>query len=140
MLLGGTTLEILYPAHGADVEGNDASLIILASYGGCSVLFTGDISMETEEKIALPENGADILKVAHHGSRFSSGESFIRSVSPALSLVSYGRNNRYGHPSEETCERFRSAGIPLYGTGEHGAIEVHAGKDALTLRFYGSEK
>ena len=140
MLLGGTKLEILYPAHGADMEGNDASLVLLASYGGRSVLFTGDISMEAEEKILLPENGADILKVAHHGSRFSSGESFIRSVSPALSLVSYGRNNRYGHPSEEACARFLSAGIPLYGTGEQGAIEVWAGKDALALRFYGSEK
>ena len=140
LVSGNTVLEVLYPRHGEDLEGNDASPVLLVSHLGCSVLFTGDISMEAEEKVRLDGKCADILKVAHHGSRFSSGETFIRSVSPALALVSYGRNNRYGHPSEETVERFRMEGIPFYGTGEYGAIEVCLISKRTNLHFYGAGK
>ena len=77
--------------------------------GGISLLFTGDAGKSTEERI-LAENeraliDCDILKVGHHGSKNSSTEGFINEVSPKLSLVSCGLNNRYGHPHRQTVER-----------------------------------
>ena len=134
---GNTVLEVLSPVHGSDWNGNEGSLVVKISAGSCSILFTGDISEETERRIIFPESSTDILKVAHHGSRFSSGEAFIRKVSPDLALVSYGKNHTYGHPADETVIRFREARIPLYGTGRSGAIETTLSDDQIILRFYG---
>ncbi len=138
MTSGDTVLEVLAPVHGADLSGNEQSLVIRITHGERSLVFTGDISAETEERIVFPEEKTDILKIAHHGSRFSSGESLIRRVSPRLAVVSYGKNNTYGHPADEALDRFTVYGIKVYGTGKSGAIEACLREDQIILRFYGT--
>ena len=135
--LGGLFVQVLSPLHGADLAGNDASLVVKISYRGRSVLFTGDISSEIEAGISSGKT--DILKVAHHGSRFSSEELFLKRVSPALSFVSYGRNNTYGHPAEEALERYRQNQLTVYGTGRSGAIEAVLSDTQISLCCYGKD-
>lgn len=135
---GETRIKVLSPKHGAPLQGNDCSLVLLVTHFGRSVLFTGDISSELENTLHFPEEGIDILKVPHHGSRFSSGEDMIRKTDPDLALVSYGRNNSYGHPAEETVLRYHEAGIPLFGTGKSGALETHLTDTEIRIRFYGN--
>ncbi|MBP5294951.1 MAG: ComEC/Rec2 family competence protein [Lachnospiraceae bacterium] len=132
------SVQVLSPEHGADLSGNDASLVVRISYRGRSILFAGDISAEMEEKLPLDDN-IDLLKVAHHGSRFSSGETFLKRISPKLSFVSYGRNNSYGHPAEEALDRFRENHLTIYGTGRSGAIEAVIQDTQISLRFYGMD-
>lgn len=70
-----------------------------------SVLFPGDISMKTEENLPLSELKSDVLIVPHHGSKYSSGDAFIKGVSPNMCVISSGKNNSYGHPHIETLNR-----------------------------------
>lgn len=105
---------------------NDLSLVLLAEYGEFQMLLTGDIGKETEQKLLssgiLPQ--VEILKTAHHGSRHSSIEGFLKKVRPVLSLISCSATNRYGHPGEETLLRLREAGSQVLITKDCGAIRV----------------
>ena len=85
------------------------------------MLFTGDVSMDGEPDF-IPD--ADVLKVAHHGSKKSTSERFLEMADPKIAVVSVGENN-YGHPSEETLERLRDAGAAVYRTDQCGAITIH---------------
>jgi competence protein ComEC len=101
-------------------------------------LCTGDIGKETEE--TLLENGvnvdADILKVAHHGSKNSSEEAFVEAVSPSLAIISAGKNNRYGHPADETLETLKRLGIPYYCTIDTGAILFRMKDGKVSMNKY----
>ncbi|MBP5261723.1 MAG: ComEC/Rec2 family competence protein [Clostridiales bacterium] len=107
-------------------DDNDDSLVIEVICNGMKMLFSGDISSLREER--LIEEGVledcDILKVSHHGSRFSTSDIFLDVVRPETAIVSCGRNNSYGHPHEETLERLRSHGITIRRTDAEGAICV----------------
>lgn len=106
---GGVMLDILFPDR--DVSSwtsNDGSVVGKLSYGNTSVMLTGDATIKTE-KIILSENTPEslhstILKVGHHGSRTSTGEDFVKAVSPRYALISDGKNNKYGHPHKETLD------------------------------------
>lgn len=83
------------------------SLCLLLTCGDFQGLFTGDIAMEQEASLvaevqsALEENGTlAFLKVAHHGSKYSSGEDFLDALAPKIALISCGKNNSYGHPGQ----------------------------------------
>ena len=103
---------------------NDLSLVFLAEYGQFDMLFTGDIGKETEAKLAalgiLEE--VEILKVAHHGSRHSSSEVFLRKVRPSLSLISCSATN--GHPGEETLARLKEEKSVIKITKDSGAVRI----------------
>lgn len=116
-----TALRILSAAPGA--EGNDASIVAAAESGGHRILFTGDISEEREE--LLHNIGkTDVLKVAHHGSKYSSGEYFLAQARPDIAVISAGQNNSYGHPHAETLARLRDAGCRIMRTDLMGAVKV----------------
>lgn len=69
-----------------------------------------------------------VLKAAHHGSRFSSGEAFLAAVHPNWTVISYGEGNSYGHPHEETLERLKKEKTTVLETGKMGAILLHVEK------------
>jgi competence protein ComEC len=101
--------EPLFVGTGNDI--NDNSIVLKLSYGNFSILMTGDIGEIPEERlVANNENikDIDILKVAHHGSKFSSTIEFLQSVNPQIAVISTGENNRYGHPDLETLERLEN--------------------------------
>ncbi len=102
---------------------NDTSIVALLKVGENSFLFTGDIGEPTEKKLAEKNIGADILKIAHHGSKYSSSEEFLKKVLPVAAVISVGENN-YGHPTEEVLARLNNFGIKLLRTDEDGDIKI----------------
>ena len=105
---------------------NDDSLVVLFKGGGRSVLFTGDIGFKRE--LALIANGVlekiDVLKVAHHGSKYSTGKEFLEKVRPGLAVISVGEKNSYGHPSREVLILFEQLGVGLWRTDKQGELVV----------------
>lgn len=77
-----------------------------------------------------------LLKVAHHGSRYSTNEEFLRELNPKLALISSGRNNRYGHPHAELTERLKEQGSLILGTQESGAITVHVRRRRVWIETF----
>lgn len=144
---GDTVFRILAPGRTESPEENDDSLVMLLSRNGFRVLFTGDIGAEKEEEIIrrygelLAE--LDLLKTAHHGSRFSSCEAFLKITSPAFAVISCGRGNRYGHPHDETLARFAAAGTRVLRTDLGGAVRVSVNEEnvitAASCRPYQTE-
>lgn len=121
-----TYLSILFPDRDVpDLETNTASVVARLVYGKNSVLLTGD-SPKAIEDFLVSKDGihldSDILKAGHHGSRTSSGEEFVRLVSPAISIISAGKGNSYGHPHKEVIDILTKAGSKILGTYEGGKI------------------
>lgn len=100
--------EPLFTGTGNDI--NDNSIVLKLTYGNFSILLTGDIGEISEERLVNNRNikDIDILKVAHHGSKYSSTKEFLQSVNPQIAVILVGENNRYGHPHLETLERLEN--------------------------------
>ena len=100
--------EPLFTGTGNDI--NDNSIVLKLTYGNFSILLTGDIGEISEERLVNNKNikDIDILKVAHHGSKYSSTKEFLQSVNPQIAVILVGENNRYGHPHLETLERLEN--------------------------------
>lgn len=105
---------------------NNNSVVLRISYGTIDFLFTGDIESEAEAEIVGRSRTieAEILKVAHHGSRSSSTVLFLAPVDPEVAVISVGASNRYGHPHSETLTRLSNAGVTIYRTDLHGTIVI----------------
>ena len=101
---------------------NDNSSVIYFNYYNYKSLFMGDASTEREKDILEKYNlkDVDFLKVGHHGSNTSSSEEFINSINPKYSLISVGKNNRYGHPNKEVLDTLNDSKI--YRTDQDGSI------------------
>src|SRR3990167_5858764 len=98
-------VDILAPRENfaGESPGNvhDAMIVAKLHFGATSALLTGDAEKITEYKLVFFEGArldSDILKVGHHGSKTSTTEDFLRTVSPKMAIISSGRKNRYGHP------------------------------------------
>ncbi len=110
-------------------DANEYSTVLKASYGDLSLLFTGDVQGEGEKRMLKhipPGKRITVLKTAHHGSRFSTPQEFIDMVNPAYSLISAGKNNRYGHPHRELLGRLAKVGSVILVTKDEGAITVRS--------------
>ncbi len=134
--IGETRVEPLSPPDGTvpppsgnHQELNDDSLVFRLVAGRSAVLFTGDIGSETEERLVLhPERlRCTILKIPHHGSRYSSSPEFLRAAAPEIAVVSAGYKNSYHLPTQETLGRLQALGIQLFRTDLDGTIRVICG-------------
>ncbi len=108
------------------LEENDSCLITSMDIDGCIFLFMGDADMKREEYLikAYPSLNCDVLKVGHHGSQYSTGEDFLRAVSPSFAVIQVGKNNNYGHPSGRVIELLDDLGI-IYGrTDKNGSVSL----------------
>lgn len=97
-----------------------------------SILFTGDIEVEAEkelEQVYGKKLKADILKIAHHGSKTSSREKFIKLVSPKIALIGVGENNKFGHPADITLERLEKENVKVYRTDQMGEVSITINKN-----------
>lgn len=101
---------------------NNSSVVLRAIIGRRALLLTGDIEREAEEELAGRLVRADVLKVAHHGSRSSTTAPFVDSVAPRIALISCGRRNLFGHPHAGVLDVLRRTRI--YRTDLDGSIEV----------------
>lgn len=131
------TMECLSPEGGTEfADRNEESLVFRLTYGRFSLLLTGDMETAGEEK--LSDSGVltpvTILKAGHHGSATSSSEEFIEKLSPSVTILSYGRKNRYGHPAAEVRERLLEHGSKLYETGISGAVMIRTDGKKLKIK------
>ena len=108
-----------------DSDENDSCLVFLLHYKGLEILITGDLGMDGEAK--LLEKGTnlktDILKVGHHGSKYSTSEEFLRAAGPEVAVISVGANY-FGHPSERVIELLQKSSIIVGRTDLQGAVIV----------------
>ena len=142
---GESEILCLYPLYGEtkeadEISDNSGSLVLKIVCGERSFLLTGDIGADDEEKL-ISLNApikCDVLKAAHHGSKYSTSDEFVKKVNADYAVISYGKNNRYGHPSAEVKQRLENNGIIIYETASDGTITAET--DGKTLKFYTSAK
>ena len=126
---------------------NDNSIVLLLQYKGKSILFTGDMTskMEADVAEAVRYCGVDslsILKVGHHGSKYSSSEEFLAGIMPQAAVISCAARNTYGHPHKETLQRLEDVGALVLRTDEGGAIiaKIRAsGAEMLVYEYCGGK-
>ncbi len=105
-------------------DNNDASIVLKLTYGDISFLLTGDAGVALEKEMLAQDVKATVLKAGHHGSNTSSSQSFIQAVHPEVTILSYGKDNKYGHPHVEVVERLQAIGSKIYATAETGSVIV----------------
>ncbi len=152
---GTTRLVCLYPKREEAIDQSDRnqqSLILRVDHGAFHMLLTGDTDQEGErrmveqqsgsgqpldaEGLSVPLSAVQVLKAAHHGSRYSNSQVLLEALEPALTVISYQEENRYGHPHEEALERIRRAGSLVLKTGEQGAVMLQIQDGRLRYSTY----
>lgn len=120
----GKTLTILWPQMDTVLNAKDtnaASIVARLDLGGKKTfLFTGDLPTTQESQVVVAPT--DVLKVGHHGSKYSTSDSWLDNVRPHDAIVSVGANNRYGHPATEALGRLTQRHAVIYRTDRQGAI------------------
>ncbi len=142
MSFGDVEIEILWPPP-VDCEKrlspNDDSLVMRIRLGAKTILLTGDIERHAEAALvstARVELQADVIKVAHHGSKTSSMHEFVEASAPGLAIISVGRDSPYGHPHAEVVARWRERGAQVLTTGDSGMISVSTNGEDLRVRTF----
>ncbi len=115
-----------YPTY----DTNDASMVLMLEGRDTVVFFTGDVGVTGEERVmqtltGIAEEQKVLLKVAHHGSKNSTSTEFLELVRPDVSVISCGRDNRFGHPHEETLQRLQQIGSRVFTTMDKGTVTMH---------------
>ena len=123
LMTGELKLYCVWPYTVTD-GGNGDSVVLRLEYGGHSILFTGDIGFDVENELIRQgaDIDADILKVAHHGSAYSTSTEFLEEVSPETAVISVEENSPYGHPAPSTLERLEDYGCEIRMTALEGAV------------------
>lgn len=113
---------------------NDNSSVIYTELSNYKFLFMGDAGIEVEENLIKKYNlkDIDVLKVGHHGSKTSSSRVFVDNTDPKYSIISVGKNNRYGHPNAGVLENLVDSNI--YRTDIDGSIEIKLSKNRYKIK------
>ncbi len=120
-ILGDAKIEVLYTGTNQK-DLNGASIVLKLTYGNVKFLFTGDATASIEKEILKKDVSADVLKVAHHGSPYSTTDSFLDACSPRYAVISVGNNNNYGHPGTSTIQKFERKQIEVHRTDKEGTV------------------
>ena len=135
--LNNSNIDVIYV--GSDVNNiNDSSIVLKLNYFSNSFLFTGDLGSNKEKEILNSGANikADVLKVGHHGSSYSTASLFLDKVNPSFAAISVGKNNIYKHPASSTLEKLNKRGIKVYRTDLDGTILFESnGKDISVSTF-----
>lgn len=132
---GESHLDILSPDAEflKSEELNDTCLVALLSSHSAKALFVGDIGENVEEYLRNKYDiDVDILKVGHHGSRFSSSASFLKEASPKVAVIQVGKN-RYGHPTKEALSRLSQSGAKIYRNDRDGLVKITLGSGYVDI-------
>ena len=124
---GQSRLAILGPAKEFldSKDLNDTSVVVMLSSENSRSLFTADIGFRVEEYLAKKYDlSSDVLKVGHHGSKYSSGSLFLSASIPAVSVISAGKNS-YGHPTAEAIKRIKTTGSEVFRTDQDGTVRLN---------------
>ncbi|MFN2512559.1 MAG: ComEC/Rec2 family competence protein [Pyrinomonadaceae bacterium] len=137
----GTTATVLWPRASATTQTrspNNDSIVLRLQFGERSILLTGDIERLAEAAVLSGNSGlsVDVVKVAHHGSRTSSTDSFINATRPKFAIISVGQNSMFGHPHREVVERWQENGAEVLTTGDSGMITVTTDRKDLRVETF----
>ncbi|MCD6550616.1 MBL fold metallo-hydrolase [bacterium] len=127
---GDVFLFVLWPDENLENKEvkniNNSSIVMRLVFGRVSFLFEGDAFKSVEKKLIEKnkELKSNVLKVAHHGSKTSTGEEFLKEVFPEVAVIEVGKNNRYGHPHQEILDELEKYGIKILRTDRDGDIKI----------------
>lgn len=147
---GSVHIDCLHPSVGFESpDTNEASMCLLLTFNNSHIyenpdykttlLLCGDISGCGEGLLndaILPHSPITLLKVSHHGSRYSTTDAFLSAAAPSLAFISAGANNNYGHPHAETLQRLKEHGCTYYSTIDCGAITINIKPSCITIKKY----
>ena len=138
----GVWIEAIWPMDDriatSESDDNELNTVYILHYNGIKIMLTGDL-VEADELDMIKYYKStdvlkcDILKVAHHGSRYSSNEKFIDAVNPRIAIIQVGEHNTYGHPNAGVIERFKKRGISVYRNDKEGAIGVDISNNKIRI-------
>lgn len=137
---GGAVIDILFPDRDVSLwDTNEGSIVAKLTYGETSIMLTGDATTKTEkiilEEYSKPALHSTILKVGHHGSRTSTSLEFVQAVSPTYTLISNGKDNKYGHPHQETLDTLSSFSAKIFRTDLLGTIIMKSDGENIKFSF-----
>lgn len=132
------TLEVLFPPtvqlRNTRSDANANSVILRLEHEGHCMLFMGDAEEDTEERLmARGLAPCDVLKVAHHGSKYTTTDRFLKTVQPSFALISVGVRNKYGHPSDEALTRLGAHKALIYRTDQSGTLRLISSEGNLEV-------
>ena len=131
--LGNAIFEVMYVGED-DNDLNNTSIVLKLTYGNNKYLFMGDATDSVEKDIINDDIEADVIKIGHHGSKYSSTAEFIKKVNPEYAIISVGQNNSYDHPSTSTIDLLESNNIQIYRTDVDGTIISSSDGNTITFR------
>jgi competence protein ComEC len=140
IVVGDSKLHIIGPKRSTitSEELNDTCEVVFLETPTITGLYTGDIGENIEREL-VAEYGkglhADILKVGHHGSRFSSSDQFLKAINPAVAVIEVGKNT-YGHPTKQAIDRLLDAGARVLRTDQEGIIKIVGAKEKVIVLHY----
>ncbi len=140
IIAGRVVFNVLYPFENLNSQEikniNNTSIILRFFLGETSFLFTGDAFKSVERKLVNKGKNinSDVLKVGHHGSKTSTAEEFISEVSPEIAVISAGKDNRYGHPHQETLATLKKYDIKILRTDKDNDIKIISDGENLTIK------
>ncbi|MBI5071766.1 MBL fold metallo-hydrolase [Candidatus Falkowbacteria bacterium] len=135
----GIKMEIFYPKEdltGKSAENlNNTSVVAKLIFGQTSFLFTGDAETEVEDELigGGVDLKADVLKVAHHGSKNAMSQNFLEKVKPKFAVISVGADNQFGHPNAMTVKRLEKIGVEVFRTDKDGDVKMVSDGDMIEV-------
>lgn len=136
---GESEVNVLWPypaREGAKINLNESALVLALESKNERALFTGDIGEKTERRIITDmtdkTDRIDILKVGHHGSKFSSSANFLEATQPKVAVIEVGKNS-YGHPTQDVLNRLAEIGARIFRTDKDGLIKLESVGNGLKI-------
>ncbi len=129
-----SSIEFIWPLNLEqffEISSNDASISFVLTVNQFKAFFGGDLSSYYENKLSNVIGDVDLLKVSHHGSRYSTSKEFVETLNPEVSIISSGKNNSYGHPSNDVLSILNNSKV--LRTDEFGTIKVSIGKQSYSI-------
>lgn len=131
---GEMVLQIIDAPNGTE-DNNSSTVVCGVEYNGYGILFTGDIDVQRENELNLSRT-YNIVKVPHHGSKYSNSEDFYNLVKPEVAVISVGKDNGYGHPHGEALARIKASGAQIYRTDKNGMISIIFDENGYECKTY----
>ena len=137
---GYLTLTVIY-SEVVSGDSNNSSIVVMLEYGSFKFLFTGDVGQAAEPSLISSgyDLKCDVLKVGHHGSKYSSTTAFLNKVKAEYGVICVGANNTYGHPTSEALNRLSAAGTTVYRTDKNGDVKFSTDGNTLYLPNGGTD-
>lgn len=130
--IGSFDADVFCPPWRVGENDNEGSIVMRVSHGRASALLMGDAGFRSEASLSRSRDwSSQVLKVGHHGSRFSTSTTWLAAVKPTWAVVSCGRHNRYGHPAAQTLQRLQSAQVNTVRTDEAGDLWFKEGSEGF---------